>query len=147
VQTRYAQSAALSGRYYDRLAAVEAGASDRRAQAARQALTLEPAHIEASLTATGLVGVVVARSHGLSEAKAMESGFVRFSGGLSRLALNGGRDALVSSVKASRIARGWTRVTSGSPCSFCKGLAGQPDTPDGFQAHDHCSCTAEPTFG
>lgn len=47
---------------------------------------------------------------------------------------------------------GWRRVTSDNPCDFCAMLAAQgavynaEETAD-FEAHDNCSCTAEPVWG
>jgi hypothetical protein len=51
-------------------------------------------------------------------------------------------------------ARGWQRITGGSPCGFCEGLAGIEFTgsrgPSGdnvaFQAHANCQCSAIPLF-
>ena len=99
-----------------------------------------------SLTTTGLVGTFAAKSRGKSEQAARQIGFVKFSGSLSRLALSGSRDVLVTTVAASDSAEAWQRVTSGDPCDFCAGLAGERTTSTTFEAHDHCSCTAEPLF-
>jgi hypothetical protein len=144
VQTRYGQSAAIAQRYFSALASLETGRFARPAEAP----PLETPQIERSLAATGLVGVIVAKSAGLSTQAAMQRGFVRFSGGLSRLALLGGRTAIVTSVATSTRAVGWRRVTSGDPCAFCAELAGEPAGAQSDPAfHDHCSCSLEPAFG
>lgn len=143
VHARHKMSAGIAAAYYSGLALERA----RVDEAARLAPALDDTRIEKSLTATGLVGTVRALSVGKSTEAAMAVGFVRFSGSLSRLAMTGGRDTILESVQASRRAVGYSRITSGNACSFCSGLAGEASAPDAFAAHDHCSCTAEPTFG
>jgi hypothetical protein len=78
---------------------------------------------------------------------------VRVAGAASRHAVQPGRDWIeeASAVDPGdgRLV-GWRRVTSANPCEFCEMLAGRgavyiEDTA-GFQAHDHCMCTAEPDF-
>ncbi len=87
---------------------------------------------------------------GFSPQAAMQNALVRTSGTVTRLTLSGGRDTLVLSTAADRQARGWVRVTSGDPCAFCALIASNgpvysEDTAD-FEAHDHCSCTGEPSY-
>lgn len=68
-----------------------------------------------------------------------------------RHALNGGRDTVIGSTNNDARALGWARSTGGGKvCAFCAMLAGRgpvygEDTV-GFQAHDHCTCTAEPVY-
>ena len=78
----------------------------------------------------------------------------RLSGAVTRSVLDGGRETLVDSVREEERQTGrrvgWARVTSGDPCHFCAMLASRGPvygerTAD-FQAHDHCSCSVEPTF-
>jgi hypothetical protein len=128
--------------YYSQLAAHAIG----RAEKALPISDLPHEQVVRSLTATGLVGTFAAHSRGKSEQAARQIGFVKFSGSFSRLALLGSRSVLVQTVQASDYAKAWQRVTSGSACDFCAGLAGQRTTSDTFEAHDHCSCTAEPLF-
>ncbi len=76
---------------------------------------------------------------------------VRLSGSLSRLVATGGRDTLERSVRADKRALGWTRVTSGNACSFCRllrsrGAVYKSEGSSRFEAHDHCSCTSEPVW-
>lgn len=81
---------------------------------------------------------------------AMQTALVRASGSVTRLTLEGGRDAIVRSSAEDREARGWARVTSGSCCAFCAMIASNgahfsEDTAD-FEAHDHCGCSGEPAY-
>lgn len=143
VQSRYGLSAAAARRYFTSMALLETG---KRADAPRAA-GIEPERIARALASTGLVGVIAAKSRGLSTPAAMQVGFTRFAGGLSRLAVTGGRDAILAAVVASPLTTRYQRVTSGDPCPFCADLAGEPSGPEEFAAHDNCSCTAEPVFG
>lgn len=102
-----------------------------------------------SLRATGLVGVLNARRGGFTLEAAKRVGFVRLAGSAASLVLGGGRQTIVDSVKASQGVSRWQRVTSDDPCAFCAMLASRgPDFGEGadFEAHDHCSCTAEPAY-
>lgn len=67
-----------------------------------------------------------------------------------RHALNGGRETVLQATVDDAKALGWARATSGKACSFCallsaRGAVYGKDTVD-FQAHDHCSCSAEPVY-
>jgi hypothetical protein len=76
-----------------------------------------------------------------------ETTLARLAGSVGRQVLNGGRETLVASVRSDRRARGWRRVTSGNPCDFCAGLAGEvAGKGGGFPAHDSCACSAEPVY-
>lgn len=103
-----------------------------------------------SLYVTGKTQVQRSLRSGFSPQAARQNTFVTMSGAVSRHVLNAGRDTLILSTAADKRARGWRRITDANPCSFCSMLAGRgavysADTAD-FQAHDHCGCTAEPTF-
>lgn len=142
LKARYGTSAGLSAAYFGRMSVAELGRAERPALGP----ALDDDRIAASLTATGLVGTIRSLSAGQSPQAALQNGFVRFQGSFSRLALAGGRETLLSSIQASPRATGYRRITSGKPCSFCSGLAGEESSPDAFAAHDSCSCTAEPAF-
>lgn len=115
------------------------------------ATTAPPAQVLASLTATSIATIRTAFGNGRSVEQAMTAGFVASSGAASRIALEGGRDTIVDTVKADDKAIGWERITSGDPCAFCALLAARggvyrgEETAD-FEAHDHCSCSAEPIY-
>lgn len=142
IAARHAASSGIAALYFETLSVLETG---RRENAqVGDALPIE--QVDKSLAATGLVGVIAAKSRGLSLAAAAQVGFVRFAGSVSRLALNGGRDTILTSVAFSRRATTWERVTSAEPCQFCAELAAEPSAPQAFQAHDHCQCAAEPVF-
>jgi hypothetical protein len=107
--------------------------------------------LAASLSATSLAAIRSAFGNGQSLEQAMRSGFVASSGAASRLALQGGRDTVVDTVRADPEAKGWERVTSGDPCAFCALLASRggvfrSEESADFEAHDHCSCSAEPVY-
>lgn len=105
----------------------------------------------ASLTATSIATIRRGFGNGQSVDQAMTSGFVSSAGAASRIALEGGRDTIVDTVRTDDRAIGWERITSGDPCAFCALLASRggvyrgEDTAD-FEAHDHCSCSAEPIY-
>lgn len=106
----------------------------------------------ASLTATSIATVRAAFGNGQNVTQAMNSGFVASAGAATRIALQGGRDTIIDTVQADDKAIGWERVTSGDPCAFCALLASRGGVYRGeasadFEAHDHCSCSAEPIYG
>lgn len=110
----------------------------------------DPKRVTSSLYVTGSVMTGKAIAAGHSPQAAMQTALTRTSGALTRHVLEGGRETLIRSSAADREARGWTRVTGGTPCAFCAMLAGRgavysEDAAD-FQAHDHCSCAAEPMY-
>lgn len=115
------------------------------------ATTAPPAQLLASLTATSIATIRRAFGNGQNVTQAMNSGFVASSGAATRVALQGGRDTIVNTVKADPEAKGWERVTSGNPCYFCAMLASRgavyraEETAD-FEAHDWCDCAAEPVY-
>lgn len=147
VRLRNGQSAGLAAGYFDRFRVAEGiGAGGR-------VLLAEPppeAQIVRSLTQTGLVGTLRALSVGQTPEAALRNGFTRLAGAAGRHVLDGGRVTLIRSAGTDRTSGGWARVTSGSPCYFCAMLASRgpvfsSDAAD-FEAHDHCSCTAEPVY-
>lgn len=107
--------------------------------------------VRESLAAAGRIGAANALRAGRSPESAARNGLVRVLGTATRLVLDGGRRTLVESIRRDRQARGWQRVTSGSPCAFCamvasRGPAYKSERSARFEAHDHCSCTAEPYY-
>lgn len=116
----------------------------------RLAPPLPEGQVLASLFVTGEQMTRRAREGGASPQQAQEKALVRTSGAVGRLALQGGRDATILSAAEDGQARGWTRITSGSPCAFCtmvasNGAVYSADTAD-FQTHDHCGCSASPVY-
>jgi len=141
------QSAVLAQTYYQTIRAAEG------IRAALPKITLpiegwQPA-ASTSLLVTGPVGAKAAILAKQPLADIVANTLVRVSGAVSRHTLDGGRETISSYVRAER--GGYRRITSASPCPFCRMLAGRGtvyghDTVD-FRAHDHCSCTSEPVFG
>lgn len=109
---------------------------------AQQALT--------SLTVTGPVRVKLATARGMTIEEASRAGMVDATRAGMRLALDGGRSTIVDSLRNDPQAHGWARATSGSPCAFCAMLASRgpaySEETVSFEAHDGCSCTAEPVY-
>jgi hypothetical protein len=112
--------------------------------------TLDPVAVTTSLIVTGPVRVKNAAAKGLDLAAAMERAAASSAAAGMRHALAGGRDTIDETVKADPKAIGWARVTSGKACEFCSMLADRGavygDDTAHFDAHDGCSCTAEPAY-
>lgn len=147
IDLRRATSAGLAADYYTAFRVAEGisgTASARIADVARRD------QLVTSLYVTGKTQVQRSLRTGMSPQAARQNTFVTMSGSVTRHILNGGRDTLILSAASDRKARGWQRITGGNACSFCSMLAGRgavysEDTAD-FQAHDHCSCSAEPVY-
>lgn len=108
------------------------------------------AQLTIALRVTSIVAVKAATARGVGAQPAMARAFVRSSGTVSRLVLDGGRRTVLGSLDADDRARGWVRVSDGSPCSFCamlvsRGAVYKASTVD-FRSHDACACTAEPLY-
>ncbi|HSW42704.1 MAG TPA: hypothetical protein VLM76_09370 [Patescibacteria group bacterium] len=106
--------------------------------------------IAISLRATGLVGAIAGVAAGFSYAAAKQNAFAAVAGAAGRLALDGGRQAILDMGTRDPRAMGWQRVTAGDPCAFCAMLASRGVMREAsgadFEAHDHCACSAEPVF-
>jgi hypothetical protein len=148
VNERHNESSELGTAYYNLFRQAEGFGGVLQTIAA---LPLDPDNIIGSLRATGLATALSALFKGESVGAASLKGLVAASGSASRLALNGGRDAVMLTMGNDRAARGWARVTSGSPCSFCAMLASRGPTFESrrtanFRAHDWCVCQPEPHY-
>lgn len=116
----------------------------------RVADPLPDSQVLGTLHVTGIDMTRRALLAGAAPEAAMRTALVRTSGTVTRLTLQGGRDTVIRSVGGDGRAQGWARVTSGRPCAFCAMLASRgpvysADAAD-FEAHDHCSCGAEPVY-
>jgi len=149
VQSRSVQSAAISARYYELFRAVDAPGR-KVVRTVALAVARDEAAIRAAVSSTARAGVYAALGAGQTYEAAMRNGFVRVAGAASREVLNGGRDTIVNEVQRDPTAQGWARVTSGNPCGFCGMLASRgpvyKEESASFEAHDHCSCDAEPVY-
>lgn len=147
VESNRVKSAGLAQEYYKALRAREGV----RTALPRVALPLAEwdAAARVSLNVTGpiMAKAAIAAKRPLQDVAA--NTLVRLTGSVSRLALEGGRTTIDRYLRVERVR--YRRVTSGSPCPFCSMLASRgaaylsSDT-GGFEAHDHCSCMAEPVF-
>lgn len=150
IRLRHGDSAQLAGAYLRVFRATEGIGGRVPAFARAEAPLLE--QVAVVLRATGLAGTVRALRAGKTMRQALASGLVQASGATSRLVMAGGQDRVRAFVEADPLAKGWVRVTSGSPCAFCAMLASRGPTYRSertarFQAHDHCSCAAAPFYG
>jgi hypothetical protein len=126
----------------------------RRAEGVAGAAIVRPApappvqYLDRVFTYVGLIVPKKLVAAGRRDAEAQT--LVHVLGTVGRLTLNGGRDTLIQSVRADPKARGYQRVTSGNACDFCSMLADRGavygEASADFEAHDHCSCSAEPVF-
>lgn len=142
------QSAALSARYFDLFRTAE-GVPGRAAAVAARRPSVEI--MASDIRGAALKGIIDGRRAGMPIERAASNGLVRVVGALTKLVLGGGRMTIIGNVDADRQALGWTRVTSGDPCTFCRvlssrGPAYKTEKSADFQPHDHCSCTPEPVY-
>lgn len=134
------------GLEYAELHAASAGASVNLTPAEE----LPAEQVGTSTRVTSLGAFRKAVDAGKSRDEALRIAYVRSSGAVARLALNGGRSAVMRTAMASPQVAGWRRT--GSPqCEWCKVLIGRGavyrsgDTAS-FKAHDHCTCSAENVY-
>lgn len=105
----------------------------------------------AALRGGALAGILNAKRRGLSNDAAHANGFVKMSGSAAQIVAGGGRATLLGAIRADPEAHGYQRVTDGAPCAFCamvasRGIVAYSEDSAGFEAHNHCGCTAEPAF-
>lgn len=140
-------SSSLASAYYSAFRRIEGAGGSPQPRAADP---LDRASLTSSLYVTGSVMTRKSIAAGFSPQAARQNALVRVSGALTRHVLSGGRDAVLRSSAADREARGYQRVTGGSPCAFCAVLATRGavygESSADFQAHDHCSCSAEAVY-
>lgn len=112
---------------------------------------LAEALLQAVLDSTGLAAFKRAIGLGRTPEEALRVAAVSLSGAISRLILNGGRDAILGNIGRDDQAVGWARITDKDPCAWCSMLAGRGPVyrskeKAGFPAHDHCSCMPAVAF-
>lgn len=106
---------------------------------------------ERALLSSGPAYLKKQTQQGRDERTAGDNALAAVTGSASRHVLTGGREAMLTLVKADDRAIGWARVTDGDPCAFCamlasRGPAYKSAASAEFQAHDQCACTAEAVF-
>lgn len=109
-----------------------------------------PTAIATSLVVCGPVSIKAAMTAGRPLARAVDIALARVGAATSRHVLSGGRDAITETVRSDSRAVGYQRVTSGTACDYCAGLAEGPvwanEERANFDAHDGCNCSAEPLY-
>lgn len=80
----------------------------------------------------------------------VEASLTRLEGSLSRYLTSGLGDTITGNTGRDPKAAGWRRVAKGSACRFCRMLAGRGavyrERSVRFKAHDHCQCSAAPSW-
>jgi len=149
IEAQRATSAQVAARYVQAFRVAEIGAP-----LAAGGLVLAEAvpaeQIATSMLVTGPVslrrqlarGVPFARAESVAQAEAAASAM--------RHTLNGGRETVLRTMDRDDRSVGWARATGGASCSFCALLAGRGpvyrEETVYFEAHDRCSCSAEPVY-
>lgn len=140
-------SASLAGAYFTAFRSAERAG---RNASPRLADPIDEDRVRGTMFVVGHEMTRKALAAGKAPQAAMADALTRTTGTLTRFVLDGGRETTVLSTAADREAQGFTRVTSGDPCAFCAMLASRgpvfSEDAAAFEAHDHCSCTAEPAY-
>ena len=148
VRAQRITSARLAANYLAAFRMLELGSTAQLTPVLAETMPTEA--IATSLVVTGPVAVKTHMRISPIIAKAMDIGNASAAGAAMRHTLGGGRQTITDTVAADPKAFGWARATSGRTCHFCAMLAsrGPVFSEDSvhFDAHDHCSCTAEPVY-
>lgn len=143
------QSAALAANYLTTFRTLELGQSVSPFPAILAGPADEQA-VATSLLVTGPANIRSSLAKGVPFSQAVDGARAASAGASMRHALDGGRETVTLTVVGDPRAKGWARVASGKPCSFCAMLAGRgpvySDQTVKFRSHDHCSCSAEPVY-
>lgn len=112
------------------------------------ASTIDPRALRTSLLVTGPLSIKNAMTRGVQLGHAVDIAGARTAAAGMRHALDGGRETILESVRRDDRAIGWRRIASGKACQFCASLEGAitGEAAAGFEAHDGCSCSAEPVY-
>jgi len=148
VTAHHSTSAALARRYWRAYRIAEIG-QPPVGTLDRPGINVEA--VATSLAVTGPVRIRRAARTGRDVTRATRIAEASSAAAAGRHVLSGGRDTVIRAVRTDRRALGWARATSGDPCAFCALLAGRgpvfgSEDSAAFQAHDRCSCTAEPVY-
>lgn len=148
VRAQRALSSQLAGVYYTSVRAAKV--LDPVSFAPVSGAPADPSILSSILLNAGPVKVKQALSAGLGLDRAATLGLTGSATAAARIALDGGRSAMLASTRADPQARGWARV-GGGQCAFCamliaRGPVYSQDTAD-FPSHRGCQCVAVPVFG
>lgn len=150
IRSQRRTSATLAANYLQTFRTLELGlAAGRLAPVIADDVPLT--QLATSLLVTGPVSIRSNLARKVPVHRALDKAKTASAGAAMRHALNGGRQTIVQSLDGDDKALGWARTTSGSPCSFCAMLVGRGPVYRGersanFEAHDNCSCSAEPVY-
>lgn len=144
-RARHSTSSGVAARYQEDFRKAEQVAG--RA-AIRLASPLSAEKALSTIRGAALSGIINDRKRGFSAQAAARNGLVKVLGATTRLVLGGGRDTIIESAIEDTRASRWQRVTGIDPCAFCAMLATRgadflAEESASFEAHDHCSCSAE----
>lgn len=148
LQQYRSQSADLAGRYVADFRAEAIG--DRQVSVVTPRLDTRQARL--MLMVSGPIAVKQALTRGYAVDPAMSMARSALSLRMQQWALGGGRSTVRGTISRDRRARGYRRVTDGSPCAFCAMLVadgasrGEFRSPD-FKSHRNCGCTMQPIYG
>lgn len=147
IQAQRSTSSRLAANYLTIFKTLEVGANDLVPKLSE---TADADALTTSLLVTGPLSIKRALARMVPLGTAVDVAQASSSASGMRYALNGGRETVVNTVNADRDARGWTRVISGKACEFCSMLEGRgavyTEASADFQAHDGCTCGAEPAY-
>lgn len=114
------------------------------------AAAADPKAIAVSMLVTGPISIRSNLARRVDIGKALDIAKARTAAAGMRHALNGGRDTITSTIAADKRTLGYQRVTSAKACDFCSMLASRGAVYGAesatFEAHDGCSCAAEPVY-
>lgn len=143
VKHRGRQSNVLARRYYEK----ERKEARVRGTATPRLATIPDDQVIAGLQVVGPIQAKRSLALKRPEQAIVKNALVSVSGVVTREVLNHGRktigESLATDRKQNRVRVGYSRVTSGSPCSFCASLVGQVFYSEDFACHAHCSCSNE----
>lgn len=112
--------------------------------------TVSAERLATSLRVTGPISLKANIGRGMDLFAAAQIADDRSAASAARFVLEGGRQTLMDTIVADPKSGRWQRVGGGNSCEFCsmlidRGAVYSSDTAD-FEAHDHCTCTAEPAY-
>ncbi len=148
IQAQRAVSAQVAARYVAAFRVAEAGSPLPGGAVLAAAAPSE--QIATSMLVSGPVSLRKQLIRGVQFGRAVDVSQAQSAGEGMRIALNGGRETVLDTVRADPRSVGWARAASGNACAFCALLASRgpvyrEETVD-FEAHRHCSCSAEPVY-
>lgn len=151
-------SASLAAGYFTVVHGIETGERNPRTIKVRG--DLNEVQALKAFTYSGPGTIEAYRRKGVTGPEAATRALTVTAGTAARLALDGGRETLVESTRATPQALGYARVTDVEPCAFCAMLASRgpvyhseesalervTETGDIDSYHNGCGCTVMPIY-